>query len=475
MSEDELRDCTLDQLITLVRQLEARAAAVDEELAAARARVAELEAELAGRARRPPAKTSANSSRPPAQDCKATVGDAAEGGPKKGPPHGHAGTSRRRVEPDHIIACEPETCRHCGASLAGAPLRPMGRSQVVEWPPVRPVVLEAHRYEATCARCGTITAAAYPAGFEPTRVFGPRVEAVVCYLHEAHHVGYERVRAVLRELGQLALSPGAVANMLARGAQHLQPEVAAIREQVRGSPVIGSDETRARVRGQTWWQWVFQTPAASYHVIVPRRQGAVVEAFLDGMVVLGWVSDLYQPQLNAAARLHQICLTHQVRDLQYAIDAEASEWARGFQALLLAAIHLGHLRDAGEWDAAQVAAGIAMLEAWCSALLATPVTGREASRLWRRYCTHRDKLFVFLYHPEIPPTNNASERALRNSVIHRKVTGGFRSDWGAEAHAAFTTVLQTAQKQGAALLDSLQAHFGPPLVPPALPAPSPGR
>lgn len=468
MSENELRHLTPDEIIALVRRLEA-------ELTAAGARIAELEAELARRAGRPPAKTSANSSRPPAQDFKATVRGEAATSPKKGPPHGHPGTSRRRAEPDHIIACEPESCRHCGASLAGAPLRQIGRSQVVELPPVRPVVLEAHRYEATCGRCGTTTAAAYPAGFEPTRVFGPHVEAVVSYLHEAHHVGYERVRAVLRELGQLHLSPGAVANILARGAQHLQPEVAAIRAQVRGSPVIGSDETRARVQGQTWWQWVFQTPAASYHVIVPRRQGAVVEAFLDGMVVLGWVSDRYRPQLNAAAVLHQICLAHQVRDLQYAIDAEASEWARGFQALLWAAIHLGHLRDTGEWSDEQVAAGTAMLEAWCHALLATRVTGREAARLWARYRTHRDKLFVFLYHPEIPPTNNASERALRNSVIHRKVTGGFRSAWGAEAHAAFTTVLQTAQKQGTALLDTLHAHFGAPLVPPALPAPSAAR
>ena len=44
--------------------------------------------------------------------------------------------------------------------------------------------------------------------------------------------------------------------------------------------------------------------------------------------------------------------------------------------------------------------------------------------------------------------NNASERALRNSVIHRKVSGGFRSDAGAEAHAVVSSVVDTARKRG---------------------------
>jgi hypothetical protein len=32
----------------------------------------------------------------------------------------------------------------------------------------------------------------------------------------------------------------------------------------------------------------------------------------------------------------------------------------------------------------------------------------------------------------VPLTNNASEQAIRTSVIHRKVTNGFRSEWGGE-------------------------------------------
>jgi transposase len=92
-----------------------------------------------------------------------------------------------------------------------------------------------------------------------------------------------------------------------------------------------------------------------------------------------------------------------------------------------------------------------------------------------RFREHRDSLFVFFYDVAVPPTNNASEQALRHSVVHRQVTGGFRSDWGAEAHAILTTVLDTARKRGADLLTTLHAALGQPAtISHGLPILSPG-
>jgi transposase len=360
--------------------------------------------------------------------------------------------------------------------LAAAPQARVGRSQVVEVPPVQPAVLEAWRYAATCPHCGATTVGAYPAGFEPTRVFGPHLEALWTYFHEQHHVSYARLARLGRDLWHLGISQGALANALRRAAERLQPQAAAIGEDVRASPVIGSDETSARVAGRTHWQWVFQTPTASYHVIGPRRNGAVVQDFLGDAAPQTWVSDLWKPQLNAPAERHQVCLAHQLRALQYVVDREQSAWARDCQALFRLAIHRAHQRDQGAvWGAAYTAA-VRKIEATCDRLLATPVAGAEASRLWVRFREHRDSLFVFLYDATVPPTNNASEQALRHSVVHRKVTGGFRSDWGAEAHAILTTVLDTARKRGEDVLTTLQATLGQPAaIPPGLPILSPGR
>lgn len=49
-----------------------------------------------------------------------------------------------------------------------------------------------------------------------------------------------------------------------------------IAEQVRSSPVVASDETSARVKGKTWWQWVLLSSTAVYHVIADSRGATVV-------------------------------------------------------------------------------------------------------------------------------------------------------------------------------------------------------
>jgi transposase len=66
-----------------------------------------------------------------------------------------------------------------------------------------------------------------------------------------------------------------------------------------------------------------------------------------------------------------------------------------------------------------------------------------------------------LHREDVPADNNASERALRKPVVHRKVSGGFRSTWGADAYATVATVLQTAQKHGHDALETLTDTLGP--------------
>jgi transposase len=81
-------------------------------------------------------------------------------------------------------------------------------------------------------------------------------------------------------------------------------------------------------------------------------------------------------------------------------------------------------------------------------LLQRNLVSQEAKRLQRRYLKHRQKLFVFLYRNDVEPTNNIAERALCPSVIHRKVTGYFRSEWGANAYAALASVIDTVELSG---------------------------
>jgi transposase len=444
-------------LVDLILQLQATVARLD-------ARLAEVEAELS--AQQSPPKTPANSSAPPSQGFKPNR--AERRGRKPGARRGHLGSSRRRQTPDQVVKVRPTVCGGCGAELCPRNQRRVGKSQVLELPPVRPVVTEVWRYAAIGSACQHRTVAAAPAGLEPHRMFGPRLEAQIGYLHERHHLSYQRLVEVVRELYDLHLSQGTVANILARLADQARPAYEAIGAQVRGSPVLGSDETGARVQGQNRCHWVFQTDQASYHQLAPTKGAAVIDEFLAGAAPEVWISDLAPAQLGAPAAAHQICLAHQLRALQYAIDADNAvgvQWAVALQRVLRRGIHLHHER--GQITPESFWRRRTLIEQAAERLIFRGWAGAgEAGKLQRRYAKHWPDLFVFLERDDVEPTNNASERDLRNSVIHRKVTGGYRSDWGAQASMILTSILTTARKQGHGYFAALRSVAGPsPLQP----------
>ena len=89
----------------------------------------------------------------------------------------------------------------------------------------------------------------------------------------------------------------------------------------------------------------------------------------------------------------------------------------------------------------------------------------QACRLQRRYQKHRDAIFVFLYRMDVSPTNNLSERLLRPAVIHRKISGGFRSDWGAKTYAALKSLTDTGALSGISPFEVIQKLSGVPALP----------
>lgn len=421
---------------------------------ALQAKVQELEACL----NRPP-KTPRNSSTPPSQGRKAKRRKKPQA--KRGPKAGHPGTSRTKSEPDITVELRVEQCAGCGADLREVPQKVIGSSQVIELPPVRPVVIEARRCAVDCPTCGQRQSADYPAGLEPERVFGPRLEASAHYLHLAHPLSYVRTQDIVRDLFGLDISLGALVNVVKRASGTFHEAAQAILNDIRTSGVIGSDETGARIDGQTAWLWTLQTPTSAYYTIEPTRGAVVLETLMGDTVPMVWVSDLAKAQLKQPAILRQICLAHQTRDLQYAIDVHRCVWAYRFQALLFRAQRLGKQRDI--MPPHEYGRQVVAVERACDALLDQVPRSPDSQNLRRRFWLHRDHLFTFLVIPNVPSTNNASEQALRNSVIYRKVTGGFRSDWGAAAYANVISVIETARRRGQNLLDTLLSLFVPPL------------
>lgn len=409
------------------------------------ARVAELEAQLGA-----PPKTPGNSSLPPSKGEKANR-PAKEKKPRQGRP----GVARALCpDPDHVRDIYALVCAHCGTAA-----RPEDQPHVhaydhIDLPPIRPVTTRVNLYSGACRCCGKRVAAPAPADMPPGSPFGPGIAALVIHLHTRHMVSFNRLVEMLDGLFGLTISEGAIANMLARAAGPFAAEAERIEEAVRASPVIHCDETSARVEGVTCWQWVFGSATAVLHRIAASRGAAVVTNFLQGAKPEVWVSDRLGSQMGHG-RKHQVCLAHLIRDAQYAIDAGDTVFAPGFKHLLKRAIIIGHRRDRLS-DGALVR-NERNLDGRLTHLLQLLPTTPAGKKLQRGIEKCRDKLFVFLTHRDVPPTNNVSERALRPSVIFRKVTNGFRSAWGSQLYADIQSIVATGCLNGRTALEAIRA------------------
>ena len=432
------KDALILSLLPLVQQLKD-----------ALARIAVLEARI-DELTRPP-KTPDNSSTPPSKAPKPDRSAQKELRRRRGRP----GTARALAEnPDRTVDAHLDACPACEAAFPAAGQTPQSVYDRIELPPVRPDVTRVRLFGGRCACCGVRSTAPAPEGLEPGSPFGRSIEAMVAYLHYGHAVGLERLRALMGEVFGLSISEGALCNILARARAPLGAATARVAASVRNARVVCSDETSVRVAGKTWWEWVFVTGQGVLHLIRPSRGRAVPEAVFAGVRPGVWVSDALGSQRGHAERW-QMCLAHLLRDAQWAVDCGDAVFSVQFKLWLLRAMAIGRRRD-GLKDTTLVQYRYDLERRLDRIMAHAAPHGREGEKLRRRIGRCREHLTVFVADRDVPPTNNVSERALRPSVVFRKVTNGFRSEWGAETYAAFRSVVSTAKAQGETVLLAVQ-------------------
>ena len=445
MTRDSLGQLDKSELIALVLAQAEQIRVLTEQTAALQVRVAALEAQL-----KIPPKTPNNSSVPPSAGQKSNCAET----PKKRR-KGRPGVARELCpNPDHVRDIFAEVCTNCATSLTPADQPEVHAYDHIDMPLIKPDTTRINLHSGDCPCCGERVAATAPTDMPVGSPFGPGIVALVVYLHACQMVSFNRLVEMLKGLFGLTLSEGAIANMLARAAAPFAVEGQRIEAQVRAASVIACDETSARVEGVTCWQWVFGTATAVFHRIAASRGAAVVTTFLEGAVPEVWVSDRLAAQMGHA-KAHQVCLSHLLRDAQFAIDAGDKIFAPGFKFLLKRACAIGRRRP--DLADATLLAYQRDLERRRDRLLALEPDSAAGRKLQRGVGKVRDKLFVFVTRRDVPATNNVSERHLRPSVIFRKVTNGFRSAWGAEVYADICSIVATGRLNGRTALEAIRS------------------
>lgn len=448
------QDALIQELLARIDALLARVGALEAENAALKAENAALRERLAL-----PAKTPENSSKPPSTANKAN-GDGKKAAPKT---KAHAGAHRPlHPNPTRRVDATLDRCPQCQADVAGVAQTAVQTYDRIEIPEIKPDVTRVTLYGGVCPCCASRFKAPPPAGLEPGSPFGPTLRAFILYLRYDHAISFERLERLMFDLFGLEISEGALANLLEEAKPAFDRQVALFKARLLSGTILQSDETGARVNKKGWWLWVFHWADTACFVIKPSRGKKVVAEFLGEARPDFWVSDRLAAQAGWAAKDHQVCLAHLLRDIQYAIDCGDQDFGPSLKTLLKWAIRMAHRRS--QLAAPTLAAYHSRLQNKLDDLLKIHTTTQAGKKLQKIIKKCRQNLFVFVTNPDIPPTNNSSEQALRPCAIFRKVTNCFRSQWGAELYAGVRSVIETARRRGIGILNAIKLTLeGKPL------------
>ena len=433
-------------------------------LRALEARVAALEA-MVQQLREQLEQTSRTSSRPPSSDPPQALAKRPRREPSgrwPGGQPGHEGHARGLGPIDQVnlvIPVTPVRCRRCQQPLQGEDAQPW-RHQVTEIPPVKPVVTEYQLHQLVCPACGEATRSALPPGV-PTGEFGPRVQAVTALCTGAYHLSKRTTQSVLEDLFGVSLSLGTVANLEQATAQAVAEPVAEARAYVQAQPAAYADETGWREGPQRAWLWTVVTAGVTVFAIRRSRSGKVAQELL-GEHFWGWlVTDRWSAYSWYPTWRRQVCWAHLLRDIEAMIarGGRSQEIGAGLQAQARRMFHWWHRVRDGTLAPASFVSYMRPVRQEVERLLEagqtceapkTEGTCREILRL-------RQALWTFVRHPEVEPTNNVAERAIRPGVLWRKGSFGTQSAEGSRFVEAMMTVVATLKQQHRNILEYLTA------------------
>ena len=218
------------------------------------------------------------------------------------------------------------------------------------------------------------------------------------------------------------------------------PVVEELVEQLQKADILHLDETQWYESGKLHWLWVaVSTKTAVFHIGSRRKEELshlVTEAFI------GWlIGDGYAVYRSHPKR--QRCLAHLIRKaiaITGAINQKAAQigqWILDDLRKLISTI------ASGSEDNRLIRKLLAGLRRVCH--LGQKADHKKLQTLGKEILNDWDGVVAFVNHPELPPTNNEAERALRHAVIARNIGFGTRTSEGSLAYSSLLSVIETCR------------------------------
>jgi transposase len=411
-------------------------------------------------------KNSGNSSKPPSSDIVKPPNKRRGKRRKRriGGQKGHPKHERTPFTPDQVHDRIPYRLHQCPVNPAHQIVPADDRQRVLQQIELveQPFIITEHTaYGIWCEDCRSYHDAPWPKELVAAGLFGPRLTAVTTYLKGKLHGSYSGARDFLEDVVGVKVSRGYVAKLLRKSAKAFEQPVQELFELLPLQPKVNVDETGHKENGQRQWTWCFRAASFVLFKIEPSR-GTEVLMHILGEGFKGILGCDYYAAYRKYARqcdvLVQFCLAHLIREVKYLCDfpdRHVQAYGRGLIEGLKALFGALHRKDQLSASAFQGQIEAAKEQIWEAAMepqafpqrFGGPHPHRLIANLVKRFTRHGEAYFQFITTPQIDPTNNCGEQAIRFIVMDRHMTQGTRSQRGREICERLWTVMATCSVQ----------------------------
>jgi len=405
-------------------------------------------------------KNSNNSSKPPSSDIvkpERTVQKVRRKKRKRGGQFGHRKFERPAFKPEQIDKTVEYELRDKDAK---------GLKSLDEWFVIQQVELPKKMYYVTEHRArkyldpitGQIHIAPMPDEIRKGGLLGARFTTMIAFLKSGCHASYGTIRQFCKEMYEINISRGMLNKSVQKVSKALQEPYEQLYTQLPYEDYLGVDETGHKNEGKLHWSWCFQNSNYCVFHINPSRGSVVLKAVLgetfEGTLGSDYYS-AYRKYMKDCGVLIQYCMAHLIREIRFLAEHREitlSRWGKKLLEWMKKLFETLHKR--ADYTASGFKRRMERIKQGFLRQVRHPPDHKLARKLKKRF---RGKLannyFVFLTDPNVEPTNNDTERAIRYLVIDRLVTQGTRGQNGMRWCERAWTIVATCKRQSRNVFD----------------------
>jgi transposase len=373
----------------------------------------------------------------------------------RGAPKGHPGWFRKKPEQvdNTVIVPAPEVCPHCGKKGLSAVDEIKEHLQEDIILATRPKVTNFKHHQAFCSKCNRPVIQMAEGEIANSHI-GPTTRSLAVFLRYGLGLPYRKVRELFKVAFNMPFVPATAMSFDRKATRLGDPIYKDLKEKLRLSTIAHADETHWRENGINHYVWYGgNNDLAFFHIDRSRSSDVATSIFgerFEGVLN----TDGYAAYNAVNPYQRQSCLAHLIRKAKELIqqseqmekqDKKAIEFCEKLVELFNDACRENKTIKKYPYQ------GKNRYYARLKKICKKKQDYKDAEAFRERLLDPKreyNRLFIFMDHPEVEPTNNQAEQSLRSLVIFRKICFGTRSSEGSHSHSVLPSLLLTAKRQG---------------------------